>query len=264
MAQADETRSGQALQGGELVVGEAAFRADQNGPGRLPQSLGLRRRQRFGDRKCIPSLGADQKLPLLRPGIDQFSQGDRGLHRRNRQTLALLGRLAGVSRQPVRVDPVHCGKAGHDRVEFRAAEFRRLFDQKVDAPSLDRREQQPEVGFRTLGPALLGDGEGSPAFSQPLERRRPFAVAPVEEGNPRPDLQAQDGPQEVRAAVVQANHLSSRKVFLDMQARGHLVLRPVVSHRLSSSRVPARLIRDPGVTVTLAVAIVSQVVAVQG
>ena len=133
-------------QGVKLAFGKAALRSDQQ-------------RRRPARAAAWPSASAIGGAAAGLVADDQAaasasqpaSSSSSALGRANlghRQPLALLRRLDGMGGEALAVEPLRLGALGHHRDRARGPELGRLLDQPVEPRALDRREQQPQIGFR--------------------------------------------------------------------------------------------------------------------
>ena len=96
--------------------------------------------------------GSDGQRPPAALHRQNRAVGRRPVAQQGRKTLrlfddrqggafALLGRLYRMGPQSVEIEPIDDGSPGQDRQQSIDSQFTGLFDQPVDPPALDRREQ---------------------------------------------------------------------------------------------------------------------------
>ena len=106
-----------------------------------------------------------------------------------------------------------------DGAEFRDPQFTSLLGDIVDALALDRREQQPKVGFRRLGPKLLKHRHINAFLRDMIDCRAPFPIASIEQLQRRAVAQPHDITQIVRLLLLKRNLGPIGQIILDIQPR---------------------------------------------
>ena len=115
----------------------------------------------------------------------------------------MLRRLDGVGLQAVGADTLGIGEAGQDGLDAGGAQFCRLLDDEIGAGLLDRREEEPEIGWVALRGGAAQNLQRHGAFARLRDPRPPFAVAAVEERDLGALALPHDACQVVALALVQ-------------------------------------------------------------
>ena len=148
-----------------LLLGKAAFRADQHGE-RQPRARGRGQR-----RHRVLHLGVLVAEHQQATGIglsDRRLERDRLGDLRQRQNAALLRRLDHIGAHAVEIDARHLGVPGDHRLQARGPHLHRLLHQIIEPGMLERGKQKMQIGRARLLPQALADN----APSAPVCRRR--------------------------------------------------------------------------------------------
>ncbi len=110
--------------------------------------------------------------------------------------------------KPVSPNPLRNSELGSDRHDAGRAQFRCLFNNEVRAGFLDRRKEEPKVGWIPLGGALNAAFERAVPLSGARDFRFPFTVTAVEDGHKIPDRQPHDREQVMCLVTRKRDRLS--------------------------------------------------------
>lgn len=205
----------QPRQHGALGLGKPALGTDQDRP--WPGRKAGKRLGRTGNRLIRP-----QDPPRAIPARQDRRQRLQRRHLRDMGAAALFSRLDRMGLKPVLADPLGIGEISLDRQDPRRAQFGRLFDNEIGPRLLDRREYQPEIGRIALFARLRGNRQLAAALSRLIQKRRPFAIAPVEHNNAVAHPQPHDARQVMRLCRIKRNGLSrQQRVIYEQSDPGH-------------------------------------------
>lgn len=120
----------------------------------------------------------------------------------------MLGGFDGMGLQAILANALGIGVIRLNRHDSRSPKFGRLFDNKVGAGFLDRREQQPQIWWIALLSGLFQGGRASAALGRVIDTSPPFTVAAVEHGYFIPLPQAHHPGKVMRLTGIQRHGLS--------------------------------------------------------
>ena len=211
----DRVYIGKFVQDVKLRLVESALGADQDRPGRAA----VRLLQQIVDRRGVAGLGAKQDMACGRPVIENSRQRPGVVDARDGQAFALFGGLDRVGLHTLAPDALDDGAAGHGRQQRRYTELRRLAHQEIQRRALDRREDQPEIGFGRLRTKPASNRQIGGFLADPVDMRQPFAIAAVEQRHPRAGIQTQHVAQVMGLVASAFHRRATGKIAFDEQPR---------------------------------------------